>query len=105
MAYIYSHESLNNPIRLEHSEVSLSELDVFSDPPVQKDVIASYWEKIYCQEAALDPTQKEVAFECKPSMDCISLADSYLEIGLKLQKKSDSGFDCLFISMYSHTHI
>ena len=92
MAYVYTHENLNNPIRTaDHANAKLSELDITSSPPLQTEIHGSYWEKYYCPDASFDKSRNEVHFEVKPSMDAISLADSYMELTLKLQKLTSSG--------------
>ena len=91
MAFVYTHETLNNPIRTEHRNAKLSELDLTGSPPLQTEIHGSYWEKYYCPDASLDKTIEDVHFEVKPSMDAISLADSYMELSLKLQKQTSSG--------------
>ena len=91
MAYVYSSESLNNPIRIEHPGATLSELDLFSSLPMCSEIESSYWEKVYAPENALEPSQTDVIFDIRPAMDAISLADSYMELEVQLQKRTDDG--------------
>ena len=92
MSYFYSHETLNHPVRVGGSpEVQLSENDLFSAPAIQREVDGVYWEKVFCHESGLDMSQDEVIFDVKPSMDAIQLADSYMDMTVKLQKITDAG--------------
>ena len=92
MSRFYTHDALNDPIRnVKSSGALLSELDLFSGPATQTEIEGCYWERVHCLEAGLDPTQKEVIFDCKPSLDVVSLFDSYLEIVCRIQKITDTG--------------
>ena len=91
MAFVYSSEELNNPVRIQPPQSTLSELDIFTSPPMCSDIESSYWEKVYAPENALEPSQTDVIFDIRPSMDAICLADSYMELEVQLQKKTDDG--------------
>ena len=92
MAYYYSHENLNNFVHGQGSdEAQLSELDIFSPLATQKEVESVFWEKVFCNKGGLDASQPDVLFEVKPSIPLISLADSFMEATVQLQKKTDTG--------------
>ena len=88
MAY-YTHENIDHPIRGQNSapEILLSDLDFFSGVAIQKDIEASYHQEVFPNPGTLDQSQQEVIFETKPSIDLISLVDSYIEILVNIQKK------------------
>ena len=71
--------------------MELSELDIFSAPAIQREVDGVFWDRVYCNESGLEISQNEVIFEIKPSLEVVSLADSYMEIVVRLQKETDDG--------------
>ena len=92
MAYYYSHENLND---FKHGKGSddakLSELDIFSPLATQNEVQDVFWEKVYCNDGGLDSSSTEVQFEIKPSIPVISLADSWMEVDVRLQERKADG--------------
>jgi hypothetical protein len=92
MSRFYSHDVMNDNIRNVKSEgTRLTELDLFSGPATQTEIEGCFWERVHCQEAGLEVSQSEIIFDCKPSLECISLFDSYLEVVVRLQCITDAG--------------
>ena len=93
MAYYFTHESLNHPLRTNHQnpDAQLSELSIFDAPALQSEVESVYYQKVHCTEASLDPTNNEVVFEVKPTNEPMLLSDSYMCVTAKLQKTNADG--------------
>ena len=92
MASYYSHESIDHAIRGQKGpDFQSSELDIFSTPSYQREIESSFFEEIYCHEGGLDNTQNEVIFTTKPTIELISLVDSYVTATVQIQKKKVGG--------------
>ena len=92
MAYYYSHENLNNFVHGQGADdARLSELDIFSPLATQNEVQSVFWEKVFCNDGGLDLSQTDVQFDLKPTISVTSLADSWMEVDLRIQQKTDDG--------------
>ena len=89
MASYYSHENIDHPVKGRHTsaEIRVGDLDLFSEIGINHEIESSYYEPTFANKGGLDTTQNEVIYEVKPSVDLISLVDSYVEAVLSIQKK------------------
>ena len=93
MAYYYSHETLNHPMRSNHNnpDALLSELSIFDAPAIQNEVESVYYQKVHCTEASLNNDNNEVIFNIPPTNEPMLLSDSYMSVKAKLQKVDADG--------------
>ena len=92
MAYFYNHEALNYAPAPEHGpKAQLTELDIFSHVPTQNEIESVSWEQIFPNQGNLNPTSTSIQFLIKPTIEMISLADSYIVATLSLKKKAADG--------------
>ena len=73
------------------SRAELSELDIFSHVATQSDIESVHWEPVYPAEGSLEAMKKALQFTVKPSIELISLADSWMELSCSLKKVSATG--------------
>ena len=91
MTHYYSHENLSYPIQGEGPHATLSELDLFSRVPIQREVEKAFWEQVHCEKGGKSINQKEVIWQILPAAEYVDLNDSYMDVLINLRKKKPDG--------------